>query len=165
MQDRLHIWEAYYTKGTLYIFASIWMLVSIWHINFFKFYRFTNVVCKWPGSTHDAFMLSHSNIPVLMQRLGEGWLLGDSGYPLKKWLMTPLQNPSTAKDMRYNAAHIKTRNIIERAFGVLKSRFRWNICRLHANVISELLDLNETVKFTKIYIILLSILPVVIYCN
>jgi len=38
--------------------------------------------------------------------------------------MTPLANPTTASETAYNAAHAKTRNVIERCFGVMKSRFR-----------------------------------------
>ena len=38
--------------------------------------------------------------------------------------MTPLANPTTASEVGYNTAHAKSRNVIERCFGVLKSRFR-----------------------------------------
>jgi len=48
---------------------------------------------------------------------------GDSGYTLKPYLMTPLLNPRTAEENRYNEAHIRTRNTVERTFGVWKSRF------------------------------------------
>lgn len=50
--------------------------------------------------------------------------VGDSGYPLEPWLMTPLSTATTRQEMAYNSAHCKTRSIIERCFGVLKSRFR-----------------------------------------
>jgi len=49
---------------------------------------------------------------------------GDSGYPLEPWLLTPLAAPVTQAERAYNNAHSKTRAVIERCFGVLKSRFR-----------------------------------------
>jgi len=49
---------------------------------------------------------------------------GDSGYPLEPWLLTPLANTTNPSEVAYNHAHSKTRTIIERCFGVLKSRFR-----------------------------------------
>ncbi|CAC5376994.1 HARBI1 [Mytilus coruscus] len=85
--------------------------------------KFTNTVVKWPGATHDAFILANSNIPTIMEGQN-GWLLGDSGYGLKKWLMTPLINPNSQQEIGYNKSHCKTRNTVERAFGVLKARFR-----------------------------------------
>ena len=57
----------------------------------------------------------------------EGWLLGDSGYPLKNWLITPLATPANPQELRFQKAHCKTRNTVERAFGVLKQRFRYLI--------------------------------------
>lgn len=38
--------------------------------------------------------------------------------------MTPFHNPNTESQERYNQAHAVTRSIIERTFGILKSRFR-----------------------------------------
>ena len=51
-------------------------------------------------------------------------LAGDSGYPLEPWLLTPLSNATTPSEQAYNNAHTKTRSVIERCFGLLKSRFR-----------------------------------------
>nr|XP_022309101.1 putative nuclease HARBI1 [Crassostrea virginica] len=87
--------------------------------------KFTNIVCKYGGSAHDAYILANSCIPDIMEQLPNGgWLLGDSGYPLRPWLMTPILTPLTKQQEKYNASHIKTRNCVERSFGVLKSRFR-----------------------------------------
>ncbi|CAC5382729.1 HARBI1 [Mytilus coruscus] len=90
--------------------------------------RFTNVVVRWPGSTNDAFILQQSALYRHMDRnLNAGRLLGDSGYPLKVWLITPLANPSNPQEQRFNNSHCKTRNRVERAFGVLKQRFRYKM--------------------------------------
>ncbi|XP_041377269.1 LOW QUALITY PROTEIN: putative nuclease HARBI1 [Gigantopelta aegis] len=87
--------------------------------------RFININTRFPGASHDAYILMSSNIHRMMENLPEGgWLVGDSGYPLKTWLMTPLIHPTSHKEISYNRAHCKTRVVIERAFGVLKSRFR-----------------------------------------
>ncbi|KAK6172642.1 hypothetical protein SNE40_016257 [Patella caerulea] len=87
--------------------------------------RFTNAVVRWPGSSHDSAILSNSRVAEVLDSGNlSGILLGDSGYGCKKWLMTPLLDPKSRGEQRYNTSHLKTRNTIERAFGVLKSRFR-----------------------------------------
>ena len=66
-------------------------------------YRILNVVARWPGSTHDSRILHESRLGHAYQN-GDlhGILLGDSGYPLKPWLMTPILNPQTAAEEAYN---------------------------------------------------------------
>lgn len=49
--------------------------------------------------------------------------IGDSGYPVLKYLMTPLLNPNSQSEQLYNESHIHTRNTVERCFGVIKRRF------------------------------------------
>lgn len=49
----------------------------------FILFSFTNIVVRWPGSTHDSFILAHSFLPQIM-RWVNGWFLGDSGY----WVST-----------------------------------------------------------------------------
>lgn len=54
--------------------------------------KITNVTAEWPGSTHDARLLSESNIYRSFENVSHrGLLLGDSGC--RSWLMTPFRNP------------------------------------------------------------------------
>lgn len=60
--------------------------------------KIQNVVCRWPGSSHDGTIFQNS---VLRNRFehgefGDSVLIGDSGYAVKNYLITPLQNPVTA---------------------------------------------------------------------
>lgn len=52
-------------------------------------------------------------------------LLGDSGYPLEPWVITPFRSTTeNSNESFFNAQHSKGRSIIERTFGLLKARFR-----------------------------------------
>ncbi|CAG4974165.1 unnamed protein product [Colias eurytheme] len=87
--------------------------------------RLMNVVARWPGSAHDATTFNNSELRAQCENgtYGNRWLIGDSAYPCKPYLLTPLQNPQTESEERYNSAHIRSRNTIERCFGVWKRRF------------------------------------------
>uniref|UniRef100_A0A8D9B2A9 DDE Tnp4 domain-containing protein n=1 Tax=Cacopsylla melanoneura TaxID=428564 RepID=A0A8D9B2A9_9HEMI len=50
-------------------------------------------------------------------------VLGDSGYAQNAFLFSPLLNPATPQEERYNVTHKKTRNSVERLFGDWKRRF------------------------------------------
>ncbi|KAJ1125635.1 hypothetical protein NDU88_004059 [Pleurodeles waltl] len=86
----------------------------------------SQVNAMFPGSVHDAYILRNSSIPDMMGELQRHrvWLLGDSGYPNLSRLLTPVRNPRTRAEERYNEAHGRTRRVIERTFGLLKARFR-----------------------------------------
>lgn len=84
------------------------------------------MVARWPGSVHDSRIFDNSRARVLYEENRvPGLLLGDAGYACQPFLMTPLADPgpSNTPHGRYNKAHIKTRNSVERAFGVWKRRF------------------------------------------
>nr|XP_055063040.1 putative nuclease HARBI1 isoform X2 [Misgurnus anguillicaudatus] len=84
-----------------------------------------NVVARWPGGTHDSFIMQNSSVGLRLQEgaIADGWLIGDQGYPLKPWLMTPLTNPTTQQEQNYNRAHARSRGTVERAIGLLKGRW------------------------------------------
>ena len=87
---------------------------------------FTNIVAHHAGSTHDAHIWNNCKLSEAFGSgvIKNGWLLGDSGYGLKPWLLTPVLNSSTAAERKYNKAHKSTRCVIERTFGIWKMRFR-----------------------------------------
>ena len=71
-------------------------------------------------------MWSNSGLSEMFENgiITNGWLLGESGYPLRPWLLTPVLNPANRHEQGFSDAHMRTRTIVERSFGVLKSRFR-----------------------------------------
>nr|XP_055837203.1 putative nuclease HARBI1 [Episyrphus balteatus] len=83
-----------------------------------------------PGSSHDALIWKVSEVRSWLEQKylnGEenSWLLGDAGYPLEPWLLTPHRNPEVGTSQsRFNMKHRQCRNIIERVNGVLKNRWR-----------------------------------------
>ncbi|XP_035457991.2 putative nuclease HARBI1 [Spodoptera frugiperda] len=86
--------------------------------------EFFDLVARWPGSTHDSFIYKSS---AIKQRLNtsilKGIILGNSGYAVSSVLLTPFLSPHTNPQENYNKSHIKTRNTVERCFGVWKRRF------------------------------------------
>jgi hypothetical protein len=99
--------------------------------------RFVDVAVGMPGSTHDSRMLRRSS---LYQKAEAGtlfpegvnhegfspYLLGDAGYPLKQWLMTPYRDSGQRSILErlFNRRLSRGRSVIENAFGILKQTFR-----------------------------------------
>ncbi|CAJ1074339.1 putative nuclease HARBI1 [Xyrichtys novacula] len=89
--------------------------------------RFLDVHVGFPGSLHDSRVLGCSPVYVHQLYPPPGWyLLGDGGYPCISeplTLISPfresLRNPTQE---RFNARHSRARSVVERAFGVLKTR-------------------------------------------
>jgi len=87
--------------------------------------EFMDIVARWPGSSHDSNIFDNSRLKARMEILEfpDCVILGDSGYALSNYLLTPLANPITRGERLYNESHIRTRNVIERTFGIWKRRF------------------------------------------
>ena len=88
-----------------------------------------------PGSAYDTRVMEASylykNIHLFLE--GKDYILGDLGYPLRPWLMTGfttkevnrVQNHATRSRMqRFNKFLSGVRIGVERAFGILKARFK-----------------------------------------
>lgn len=85
---------------------------------------FTSVDASWPGSVHDSRIWRNSTVQQIMYNNGqEAALLGDEGYGIAPWLLTPFKNATTPIQQNYNLIHAKERCVIERCFGQLKRRF------------------------------------------
>ena len=85
--------------------------------------RIMNIVARWPGGTHDSRILENCTFLNILQGLQGSYLLGDAGYALAHYIMTPVRNPRTNSEVRYNTAHARTRGVVERAIGIWKRRF------------------------------------------
>ena len=103
-------------------------------------YLFRDIVDGWPGSVHDARVLSNSEIFRLGEQnrlFPEGYhvnvggkdiapvILGDPAYPLLLWLLRPYpENENTErKQRRFNYRLSRARVTVENAFGRWKGRF------------------------------------------
>ncbi|XP_039970080.1 putative nuclease HARBI1 [Bactrocera tryoni] len=86
------------------------------------------VSAKYPGSSHDSHIWDLSDIKTISttnyRRGNANLILGDKGYPLQPWLITPFREPITClRKRRFNTYHAKGRIVVEKTIGLLKSVF------------------------------------------
>ncbi|KAK0151433.1 putative nuclease HARBI1 [Merluccius polli] len=91
--------------------------------------RFIDTYMGFPGSVHDSRILRNSLIYLSGNYPPPGYfILGDGGYPCLSEpmaLITPYKRPLTSMaEQRFNTHHSRGRSIVERAFGMMKTRFR-----------------------------------------
>ncbi|XP_055905253.1 putative nuclease HARBI1, partial [Eupeodes corollae] len=92
--------------------------------------RISYVDASHPGACHDSFIWNVSPLKVHFEQeylngARNFWILGDAGYPLEPWLLTPHRTPVPgSRESKFNEVHTSSRNIIERTNGVLKNRWR-----------------------------------------
>ena len=106
---------------------------------------FTSIYVGWPGRIHDAKVLRHSNLWETGDakcQFGNFHILGDGAYPLQPWLLTPYRDNGhlSQEDLRYNEILSSKRQVIERAFGLLKGRFR-RLKHINMRNVPEICDL------------------------
>lgn len=96
-------------------------------------YKILNVNTKYPGSLHNSEIWHTSGVREMLKQHFEtgvpsawsAWLLGDQGYPLEPWLLTPVANTTQGTpEAKYNAAFGRSRIMVNHCIGYLKSVFR-----------------------------------------
>ncbi|XP_062554268.1 putative nuclease HARBI1 [Armigeres subalbatus] len=84
----------------------------------------TSIDCSWPGSVHDSRIWKNSDVyRTMFENTSGALLLGDEGYAIAPWIMTPYRNPDTVVRVNYNKIFCRERVVIERVFGQVKRRF------------------------------------------
>ncbi|KAK0142685.1 Protein ALP1-like [Merluccius polli] len=91
--------------------------------------RTPNVCVGYTGSVHDSRVLKNSPLYLEKQYPQPGYcLIGDGWYPCLSYpmtLMTPYHQPLRNQlQAAYNSRLTKARGVVERAFGILKTRWR-----------------------------------------
>ena len=99
--------------------------------------RFLDLFVGLPRSVNDSRVLRQSGLfrkatdgrivegPAVSQDGFTPYLLGDKGYPLLSWLMTPYrEGRHTVLETLYQRKHKRGRSVIEHTFGILKQAFR-----------------------------------------
>ncbi|GAB2274318.1 hypothetical protein Dimus_039083 [Dionaea muscipula] len=105
--------------------------------------KFRDMVTGWPGKMSDSSVLRSSNFFQLCEKgkrlggkkmeLSDGsqvreYIVGDSGFPLLPWLITPYPGGSTSRDQppkaEFNRRHFATRMVAQRALARLKETWK-----------------------------------------
>ena len=72
----------------------------------------------------EVFIINYFKLKNNNFRTVQGICVADGGYAQTQYIYTPHSNPITNAQKRYNYAHIRTRNVVERVNELLKNRFR-----------------------------------------
>ncbi|CAH2088804.1 unnamed protein product [Euphydryas editha] len=87
------------------------------------------VDASFGGASHDSYVWNQCPIKSYLESLDRNgercWLLGDSGYAQRPFMMTPILGAaSESPEEHYTNLHCRVRNTVERCIGVLKARWR-----------------------------------------
>ena len=89
----------------------------------------------WAGSMHDANLWARTEIGQYCEagKLSPYALVGDATYPCRPWMLAPFKGHKdglSPEEYHWNYVQSSTRMCIERAFGMLKGRWRILLKRL-----------------------------------
>lgn len=108
-----HIWNNHPIKLHL---EELTRNQSVWLLGMYSFYFCININYNIFYANYKQFYANIFNRFILT---------GDSGYPLRKYLMTPITNATSGtQEAHYTTVHVRTRCTVERTIGLLKARFR-----------------------------------------
>lgn len=82
-----------------------------------------DVVARWPGSSQTIFKKSKVYDELVSGKWGNSLIVADNGYANSRHIVTPFINPQNEVEKLYNELIIRTRNLVERSYGVVKRRF------------------------------------------
>jgi hypothetical protein len=93
----------------------------------------------WAGSMHDANLWARSDIGQYCEagRLSPYALVGDAAYPCRPWMLAPFKGHKdglSREEYHWNFAQSSTRMCVERAFGMLKGRWRILLKRIDVHL-------------------------------
>ncbi|KAJ8926234.1 hypothetical protein NQ314_021422 [Rhamnusium bicolor] len=89
--------------------------------------KIRDVFVGYPGSVHDSRVFRTSPLyETLGEKCGNNYLLGDSGYPCMRHLLTPYRDSGNLnrRQNNFNLKLSKNRYVIEHCFGIMKQKFR-----------------------------------------
>lgn len=99
--------------------------------------RFTDIMAGWEGSTADSTLWKQAMRQGALQIPESKYMLGDAGFPNCDKCLTPYRKvryhlqewakgsrKPQSKEELFNLRHSQFRNVVERVFGVNKSRFK-----------------------------------------
>lgn len=127
-----------YLNRKKYYSIQVNIKICLFFLLLFSYFFQIQVVCDhnlllrdifigYPGSVHDSRVFRNSPLSNdLVNKCRDNYLLGDSGYPCLRHLLTPYPDHGhlTAIQQRFNLKLSKNRYLVEHCLGVLKQKFR-----------------------------------------
>lgn len=108
-----------------------------------------SVDASYGGASHDSFVWNQHPVKqhlIDLNNNGENvFLLGDSGYAQREYMMTPIIDaPQGSPEEYYTKLHCTARNTVERTIGVLKNRWRCllrhRVLHYHPDVAAKIIN-------------------------